>query len=258
MKVDQIAIQLYTLRDHIKSVPAFAETCRKIAGIGYRAVEVGGVDHAVVPAAGIRRICADHGLAICATHQAGEDILDQTAAVIDTAAAMGVDLVVYPYPGTIDFTCEAAVSDLISKLDAAGSVMAAAGMTLAYHNHQHEFRQLGGRLILERIYQEIPPARLAAEIDTYWVQYGGGDPVAWCRRLTGRLPIIHLKDYRVNDDNSVGFCEAGHGNLDMPAIIREAERAGCRWFCVEQDLCPGDPFESIRLSFEYLASRCEP
>ncbi|MCU0752893.1 MAG: sugar phosphate isomerase/epimerase [Akkermansiaceae bacterium] len=256
MKADQIAVQLYTLRDHLKNVPEFAETCRKVAAIGYRAVEVAGVDHAVVPPAGIRRICADLGLAICATHQAGDAILNETAAVIDTAGAMGADLVVYPWPGDLDFTSEAAVADLIAKLDAAGAAMAAAGMRLAYHNHQHEFRKLGGRLILERIYQEIPPARLSAEIDTYWVQYGGGDPVAWCRRLAGRLPVIHLKDYRVNDDNSVGFCEVGHGNLDMPAIIDEAGRAGCRWFCVEQDTCPGDPFDSIRLSFEYLAGRC--
>jgi sugar phosphate isomerase/epimerase len=256
MKADQIAVQLYTLRDYLKSVPEFAETCRKVAAIGYRAVEVAGVNHAVVPPAEIRRICGDHGLAICATHQAGDEVLDQTAAVIDTVGAMGADLVVYPWPGSLDFTSEAAVAGLIAKLDAAGAAMAAAGMRLAYHNHQHEFRRLGGRLILERIYQEIPPARLSAEIDTYWVQYGGGDPVAWCRRLAGRLPVIHLKDYRVNDDNSVGFCEVGHGNLDMPAIIEEAGRAGCRWFCVEQDTCPGDPFDSIRLSFEYLAGRC--
>jgi sugar phosphate isomerase/epimerase len=251
MKPAQIAIQLYTLRDHLKSVPEFAETCRKVADIGYRAVEVAGVDHALVPPAGIRRICADHGLTICATHQPGDDILNNTAAVIDVVGALGADLVVYPWPGDTDFSSEAMVAEFIAKLDAAGSAFAAAGMTLAYHNHQHEFRKPGGRLILERIYQET---RLMAEIDTYWVQYGGGDPVAWCRRLAGRLPIIHLKDYRVNADNSVGFCEVGHGNLDMPAIIAEAARSGCRWFCVEQDTCPGDPFDSIRLSFDYLAA----
>jgi sugar phosphate isomerase/epimerase len=170
---------------------------------------------------------------------------------------MGTDLVVYPWPGDLDFSSEPVVAEFIAKLDAAGSVIAAAGMRLAYHNHQHEFRKLDGRLILERIYQEIPPTHLMAEIDTYWVQYGGGDPVAWCRRLAGRLPIIHLKDYRVNEDHSVGFCEVGHGNLDMPAIIAEAGRSGCRWFCVEQDSCPGDPFDSIRLSFEYLANHHE-
>jgi sugar phosphate isomerase/epimerase len=108
-------------------------------------------------------------------------------------------------------------------------------------------------LILDRIFEEIPANRLVAEIDTYWVQYGGGDPLAWCRKLAGRLPVIHLKDYRVNPDNSVGFCELGRGNLDMPAIVAEAARAGCMWYCVEQDVCPGDPFESIRLSFDYLA-----
>jgi sugar phosphate isomerase/epimerase len=166
---------------------------------------------------------------------------------------MGADLVVYPYPGALDFGDEKAVAKFIAKLDTAGAAIAAAGMRLAYHNHQHEFRKLDGRLILDRIYEDIPANRLAAEIDTYWVQFGGADPVSWCKKLNGRLPIIHLKDYKVNADNSAEFCEVGFGNLDMPAIIAEAEHSGCRWFCVEQDVCPGDPFESIRMSFEYLA-----
>jgi sugar phosphate isomerase/epimerase len=251
MKRTQIAIQLYTLRDHLRSVAEFEETCRKLVNIGYRAVEVGGVDHAVIPPAECRRICADHGLTICATHQSGDDIFHQTTRTIDAAAAMGTDLMVYPWPGDTDFSSEAVVAEFIAKLNAAGSAITAAGMALAYHNHQHEFRKLNGRLVLERIYQET---QLMAEIDTYWVQYGGGDPVAWCRKLAGRLPIIHLKDYRVNHDNSIGFCEVGHGNLDMPAIIAEAARSGCRWYCVEQDTCPGDPFESIRMSFDYLAA----
>ena len=38
------------------------------------------------------------------------------------------------------------------------------------------------------------------------------------------------------------------------AICRAAETAGCRWFIVEQDTCPGDPIDSLRQSFAYLTS----
>jgi hypothetical protein len=27
---------------------------------------------------------------------------------------------------------------------------------------------------------------------------------------------------------------------------------GCAWFIVEQDTCPGDPFDSLRQSFDYI------
>lgn len=254
MKIEQIAIQFFTLRDHLTTPADFAATCRKVADIGYRAVQISGVDYQAIPPAEIARICADHGLIICSTHEQGAKILDSPQQVIDTLGEMGTRLTAYPYPAGFNFSNEDSVASLITRLDTAGSTLAKAGITLAYHNHHHEFRKLNGRILLERIYDETSPGNLQGEPDTYWIQYGGGDPVAWCRRLTGRLPIIHLKDYRINSDAKPEFCEVGQGNLDMPAIITEAELAGCQWFAVEQDTCPGDPFDSIRTSFEYLAT----
>jgi sugar phosphate isomerase/epimerase len=46
--------------------------------------------------------------------------------------------------------------------------------------------------------------------------------------------------------------EIGNGNLNWPAIIQAAEKSGCEWFIVEQDICPGDPFESIKISYDYI------
>ena len=87
---------------------------------------------------------------------------------------------------------------------------------------------------------------------------GGGDPVAWCEKLRGRLPFIHLKDYGFTAANQPVFAEIGAGNLDWPRLIAAAERAGCEWFIVEQDVCPGDPFDSLRRSFEYLKTLVSP
>ena len=84
------------------------------------------------------------------------------------------------------------------------------------------------------------------------MQYGGGDPVAWCQRLQNRLPVIHLKDYKADQDNKVTFCEIGEGNLDMVAIIEACEKSGCEWLVVEQDTTPGDPFDSLKISFDWL------
>lgn len=253
MKLDQIAIQLYTLRDFLKTPDDFAQSCRKIAEIGYRAVQVSAVDYQAVPPGEIARICAEYGLTICATHEKGRLILDEPNQVIDRLGELGASLTAYPSPEESYFTTEAAFGEFLSKLNAAGERLLAAGFTLAYHNHHIEFRKLQEKVLLERIFEETSSRFLQGEPDTYWIQYGGGDPIAWCHRLAGRLPIIHLKDYRVNDKNEVTLCEVGNGNLNMPGIIAAAEQAGCQWFCVEQDTCPGDPFESIRFSFEYLS-----
>ena len=37
----------------------------------------------------------------------------------------------------------------------------------------------------------------------------------------------------------------------MPSLPA-AEQAGCQWFIVEQDTCPGDPVDSLAASYSYI------
>lgn len=254
MQSSQIALQLYTLRDHCRTRDAFVATCRRVAEIGYQAVQVSGIDRAILPERELAAVCRDHALTICASHEASDEILARPDAVVRRLRDLGCKFTAYPFPRDIDFSSETAVRQLIAQLEAAGKVLHDAGLVLAYHNHQIEFRRLDGRIILERIFAETTPHHLMAELDTYWVQYGGGNPTAWCRRLAGRLPLIHLKDLRINAENQIEFAEVGAGNLDIPEIIGAADEAGCEWFIVEQDQCPGDAFASVEQSFRYLVS----
>ena len=129
-----------------------------------------------------------------------------------------------------------------------------AGRVLTYHNHATELMHLGEQTVLDYLYQQTDPRHLQGEIDTYWIQYAGSDPVAWCQKLSGRLPLLHLKDYQITAKNLPDFAEIGYGNLNWKAIIAAAETSGCEWFIVEQDACPGDPFDSAKKSFDYIAA----
>ena len=80
-------------------------------------------------------------------------------------------------------------------------------------------------------------------------------PAEWCTRLKNRLPLLHLKDYAVDATGKPYFAEIGQGNLDFKAIIAAAEASGCEWFIVEQDVCPGNPFGSLKLSIDYIKAR---
>jgi sugar phosphate isomerase/epimerase len=93
---------------------------------------------------------------------------------------------------------------------------------------------------------------LQGEIDTYWIQHGGADPVAWCAKLANRLPLLHIKDYTVLPTGKPDFTTIGAGNLNWPGIIAAADKSGCAWFIVEQDFTPGDPFDAVKQSFEYI------
>jgi sugar phosphate isomerase/epimerase len=249
MKLSKVALQLYTLRDFCDSPKGLAATLKKVKAIGYDAVEFIRLDFA--SNRDIRRLADDHGLAITSIHESEDRLLNHPQAVVEELAELGTDLAVYPFPAGVDFRKGPEVDRLAQQLQHSSEIFASAGKRLAYHNHALEFAKHAGKLVLEYIFTSAP--KLFAELDTYWIQFGGGDPERWITRLKGRLPLIHLKDYKFNPQKNVPeMAEVGCGNLDFPAIIEAGQAAGCEWFVVEQDFCEGDPFEAIQVSLEYL------
>lgn len=250
MKLSQVALQLYTLRDFCKTAEDFAASMKKVRAIGYTAIQVSGVGP-IAPEE-IARIAAGEGLTICATHEGAQTILDNPQSVVERLKALGCLHTAYPHPAGIDLAVSGEASKLAAALNASGKVLADAGLTLSYHNHANEFMRVDGKVVLDTLYDETDPAYLKAELDTYWVQYGGGNPVSWCEKMRGRMPLLHLKDYKFTPENKPAFCEVGNGTLEFAKIVAAAEASGCEWFIVEQDTCPGDPFDSIKQSFDYI------
>lgn len=250
MKIEQVAAQMYTVRNYLKTPADISSSLQKIKAIGYPAVQASGLGP--IEDDDLARRVQDAGLKLCATHEPARQILDDPQAVVARLRRLGCTYTAYPHPAGITFKSLDDVRALARRLNEAGRVLHEAGMVLAYHNHQIEFQRIGGRTILETLFAETNPRYLQGEIDTYWVQYGGQNPAAWCRKLRGRLPLLHLKDFGITPDKQITFCEVGQGNLDWPEIIAEAEASGCRWFIVEQDSTPGDPFESLSRSFDYI------
>jgi sugar phosphate isomerase/epimerase len=251
---DQIAVQLHTLRDFTTTPAGFASTLSRVQEIGYCAVELAGT--AGMSLAEAAAMVRDHGLEICASHEPAEMILRDPQQVVDRLGPAGITRAVCPYPQGVDLSSGEQVDRLIDGLEAAGAVLRRAGLMLAYHNHALEYFRRAGRTVLEEIFARTSPDHLRAELDVHWVQAGGGDPGQTCRALAGRLPLLHVKDYAVTATGERRFAEVGHGNLDIPGILRAAEDAGCRWFIVEQDICADDPFECIGRSLGYLRTLC--
>jgi sugar phosphate isomerase/epimerase len=250
MKISQVAAQLYTVRDFCRDAGSLAATAKKLRSIGYTAVQVSAVGP--IPETEIVAILQGEGLTICATHEPSLEILDEPEKVIARLQRLGCRLTAYPYPAGVDFTDAVQVENLVRKLDASGTKLRAAGIQLGYHNHAIEFVKYRGAPVLEYIYAQTAPENLVSELDTFWIHYGGGDVVEWIRRLRGRIPCLHLKDYGFTKENKHTWCEIGAGTLPFQRIIAEAEAGGCAWFIVEQDTCPGDPFDSLRQSFDYI------
>lgn len=250
VNISQVAVTLYTVREHCKNAADLAATVRKIRSIGYRAVQLSQIGP--IPPEDVAKIVTGEGLTICATHEPGEMILNDAERVVDRLRELGCLFTAYPYPKGINFGDAKCLQTFVRKLDEAGAVLRKQGMTLAYHNHDLEFVRFEDATVLEYIYSHTDPGNLAGELDTYWVQRGGGNCVEWCRRLRNRLPLLHMNDYSITLDRQAIDCELGRGTLPFRRIIDEAAQSGCRWFIVEQDSRPRDPFVSLAMSFDYL------
>lgn len=249
MKIGQVAVQMYSIRDFLKTPRDIAESCKKMRKIGYTAVQASGLGP--IEDKEFLAITKDAGLDCFSTHEGGQWIVEKPKEVSAKLKRWGVKLTAYPYPH-MPINTLAEVKALAKGLNAAGKVLHDAGQILTYHNHHLEFRKVAGKAVLDILYDETDPRYLQGEIDTYWIQTGGADPVAWAKKLKMRLPMIHLKDYMVTNENKTTFSEIGNGNLDFKSIIKAAEGSGCKWFIVEQDTCPGNPFDSLKQSFDFI------
>ena len=250
MKKEQISLNVYTIRDHLTTVKDVAESFKKLRQIGLETIQISAMDQ--IDLDEIVKMLDGEGLRCIATHENPVMIFNEPEKIVERQHKLGCKLASYPYPANEKFETIDDVKNLAARLNRAGEALNKAGICLNYHNHHIEFRRFGDKPMLEILYGETDPRFLQAEIDTYWVQYGGGDPVRWCESLKNRLPIIHFKDYVINDKNEVTFAEVGSGNLDFKRIAAAAEASGCKWFAIEQDVCPGDPFESVKKSYNYM------
>ena len=250
MKLEQIALQLYTVREFLQTPADIAASLKRARAIGYRAVQVSGVPS--YDDAEMKRMLDGEGLVCAATHEPGDKILNEPERVAEHLHRLGCTRTAFPHPGKRPLQTAEDVAAFARALEAAGKVLSEAGASLSYHHHHLEFKRVNGKPILELLYAQTDPRYLQAELDTYWIQYGGGTPQDWCRAMKGRMPLLHLKDFAITPENQITFCEVGHGNLNWEAIVEAAETSGCEWFAVEQDTCPGDPFDSARKSFEFL------
>ena len=248
MAASQLAAQLYTVRDFTNTPADIATTMKKVKQLGYDAVQCSALG--VIDAHELKRIVDGEGLTICATHTDYERMRDEPQAVIDEhnlwgcrhAAIGGLPQEYRNAEGYARFAKEASE---------VGKRLAEGGLTFSYHNHSFELEKFNGRTGLELLYEESDPKYFNSELDTYWIQHGGGDPAAWIRKLKGRAHIVHLKDMAM-DGRTQLFAEVGEGNLNWPAILDACKEAGVEWYIIEQDTCQRDPFESLGISLRNL------
>jgi sugar phosphate isomerase/epimerase len=243
-----VAVQLYTLRQHLQDPARVGGVLGRLREIGYGAVEVAGLGPRAHETFGVE--LARSGLVACAAHVQLERLVADLDGVGAECKEWGCRYVVVP--GLPDaYRSQDGYRRFAAEAVALAQGLRAFGLQLVYHNHSHELERYGLQTGLEALLASTSKETLQAELDTYWLQYGGASPSGWIRRYRGRVPLVHLKDMVVVGGRTVD-AEIGEGNLDWAEILQACRDAGTEWLVVEQDQPRRDPLESVAISYVNL------
>jgi len=257
-----IGLQLYTVRDHMAKDPA--ATLAKVAEIGYNSVEgtyFGPGSFHNVKTREFAAMLKQNGLIMPSCHyRLGEElingqhqngtILNGWQRAVDDAAEMGLKYMVCAYLAESERGSLEHYKQVAEDFNKAAAISKKAGIQFCYHNHNFEFVQQDGKYPYETLLAHTDKHLVKMEMDIYWVKKAKQDPVALINEHPGRFPLWHVKDMNNKPDEM--FTEVGNGIINFKEIFKHANKAGLKEFFVEQDVCPGDPYDSIAKSISYI------
>lgn len=250
----RIGAQGYTIRDFIKTPEDLEASLKKLKDIGYQTIQLSGmgpIDPQVV-----RDLLEKYNIEAICTHRAPEEYLshlDETIALHQTIGCKIAGL--GSMPGDYERTA-AGIRQFIKDFTPVYEAFKKAGMTFAYHNHAFEFLKDEGKFLMDILQEE---SDFDFIVDTYWIAYAGVDPASYIRKIGSRAKVVHFKDLKCVLEGThkcnAAITEVMEGNLDWDTIIAACEEAGVQAAMVEQDICPGDPFDSLRISYNNLKTK---
>lgn len=239
--------QLFSALELCQSAEGLLDTIRRIGEMGYDGVEF--FDYAGVPAAQLRAALREAGLEGFNSHVSLDRWQNDLDAEIAYAVEAGIPMLTVPYIAP-ELRNATTYARLAAELPGYADRCEAAGLTVGYHNHDFEFAPWDGGILLDTLL--AVDARVRLELDTFWAMYAGRDPVACMKEYSGRLAIIHVKDYLDRTVQPPVFCAIGTGKMENAPVVRQARDLALGWVVVEQDNSQIDVLESARLSLEGL------
>lgn len=238
----KIAVQVYSVRDHINDTETLLKALEEIKKIGYDGVEFAG--YFGTDAETIKAKLDEIGLVAVGGHIGLDDFEeDKLAETIEFQNILGVKAV--GVGGAPHSTVEECTKTASVLGNAQKYALDKYGMKIYYHNHTEEFTTLeNGKTAMEMFAENC-----ALELDTYWSYRAGIENYAYITENKENICHIHLKDGIDGKPKALG-----EGDNDLAAVIKAVKDIGMEWIIVENDDPVPTGFEDITRSINYLKS----
>ncbi|GAA4210508.1 sugar phosphate isomerase/epimerase [Pedobacter jeongneungensis] len=253
-----VGLQLYSLRDELpKDVRG---TIAKVAKAGFKEVETYGFSikdqfwgltpkefKALLDANGLKAPSGHYGLG---TYLADGNTTELKAAIA-AAKVLGSEYVTIPW---LDDSIRKNADDykkIALRINEAGKMAKAAGIRLAYHNHNFEFEKHGDTTGYEILLKGTDKKFVDFELDLYWVIRSGNDPIKLFKENPGRFTMWHVKD--MDKANPALNAEVGTGSINFKPIFAQAKLSGMKHFFVEHETnYKPNPLGSVTASCAFI------
>lgn len=248
----EIGIQLYSLREQFKG--DVEGSLKLISDWGITSLEGGGTYG--LPLDEFKGLLDKYGLKVTSVGTSYEALQNDVDGIIENARNFGATYVMcawIPHEGdtfTIEDTRKA-----VEVFNTAGKKLKEAGLTFAYHAHGYEFRPYQDGTLFD--YMAENATDFGFEMDVYWVQHGGTDPLELLNRYPDKFVLMHLKDMEKGvEGNDTGHEDVetnvvlGTGQIDIAGLVKRAGELGMEYLFIEDE--SSRVVEQVPQSLEYL------
>ena len=254
--MSRIGLQMYTLRDFVKTPDDFKNTLRRVAEIGIENVQITPPGFFTVEETA--KLLKDNGLKADSVFRSTGKIVDGIEQAKRDAEILGTDVLrTDSIPNEMRNDADG-YRRFAEQMNAEGRACKAAGLRYIYHFHAFEWINFGETRGIDILLNETDPDAVMFQPDVFWLTNAGTEASVSLKMFKGRAFYMHVKDYAIrNLEGKIEavpfhFASVGTGNLNWPGIIASADEMGIERFVIEQDMCEGNAFDAVKLSFDNL------
>lgn len=192
----------------------------------------------------LRKMCDARGLKCSSYGGSYEDLVNKTDELGKAALALGaayvrVANISHKGPFTLDHAKQA-----VADFNKYGKLLKDKyGLTFIYHNHGFEYQPYQDGTLYDYLLKNTNPKYVSMELDILWAFLPGQDPAELLDKYGNRYKALHMKDLKKGvergslsgstpKDNDVIL---GTGQIDIPAVIKAARKAGVKHFYIEDE-----------------------
>ena len=179
----------------------------------------------------VRALLDDTGLRCYSTHNGLESLSPHgVGRALELNKIIGAKYVVLAHPG--DVKDLDGWKHIVDVLNTANTTLGAEGLHTGYHNHDLEWRPIGGVKPIEVIAKNTDKS-VMLQLDVGTCLEAGNDPVAWIQQNPGRIRSLHLKDWSPELGYKALF---GEGKAPWKRIFDAAQSTGgVEYYLIEQE-----------------------